>query len=75
MDKGDNMTTIQYKVPSISCHHCAHTIKMELQEVKGVNSVDVDVESKAVTVSFDPPANEGVIEKLLEEINYPVQKP
>ncbi len=68
------MKTVNYTVPSINCMHCVHTIKTELSDLEGVQSVEADATTKKVVVSFAEPANEEKIEKLLEEINYPVQK-
>lgn len=68
------METIKYLVPSIHCMHCAHTIKMELGDLDGVESVAVDVEEKEVSIEFTAPASEKSIETLLTEINYPVEK-
>jgi len=42
--------TITYTVPGIHCGHCAQSIKEEVSEVGGVEAVDVDVESKVVTI-------------------------
>jgi copper chaperone len=67
------MTTVSYKIPNINCNHCVHTIKNELEEVPGVQSVNGDVDQKTVQVVFDAPATEVDIQKLLKEINYPVQ--
>jgi copper chaperone CopZ len=65
------MTTITYNIPNISCGHCVHTIKMELGELDGVQSVDASSENKTATIAFDKPATENVIKALLAEINYP----
>ncbi len=65
------MKNISYKVPAIHCNHCAHTIKMELSEINGIESVQVDVNKKEITVTFEPPASEQKIRDLLKEINYP----
>ena len=46
------MNTITYTIPNISCHHCVHTITMELSELPGVKSVNGEVETKKVTVTF-----------------------
>jgi len=54
--------------------HCVHTIKTELADLEGVKSVEADAATKKVVVSFDAPASEEKIEKLLAEINYPVVK-
>jgi len=61
-----------YRVPNISCGHCAHTIKMELVDLEGVKSVEVDVQDREVIVEFVAPATPEKIEALLMEINYPV---
>jgi len=68
------METIKYLVPSVHCMHCAHTIKMELGDLEGVESVAVDVEKKEVSVEYSAPATTKSIETLLAEINYPVEK-
>jgi copper chaperone CopZ len=65
------METKTYSVPNISCQHCTHTITMELSDLQGVHSVEADVHTKQVTVSFEPPATEELIKNTLAEINYP----
>lgn len=66
------MAQVTYTVPNISCKHCVHTIKMELSELAGVQSVEGDVATKRITVTFETPATEDAIKALLAEINYPV---
>ncbi|RME06992.1 MAG: copper chaperone [Anaerolineae bacterium] len=66
------MTKVTYTIPNISCNHCVHTIKMEVGELAGVQSVEADAESKQATIVFDAPATEEQIKALLAEINYPV---
>ena len=68
------MSEISYKIPNISCEHCVHTIKMELGELKGVNSVEVDLKSKVATIQYEAPATTDQIENLLADINYPAEK-
>jgi copper chaperone CopZ len=68
------MTTITLKVPAISCGHCVHTIKSELSELPGVQTVDANQQTKLVTVGFDSPATQAQIESTLAEINYPAEK-
>ena len=67
------METIKYLVPNISCGHCAHTIKMELADLAGVKSVEVDVTKREVNIEYNTPATREQIESLLAEINYPVE--
>ena len=66
------MTTVTYSIPNISCGHCVHTIKMEISDLAGVQSVEANQESKTATITFDMPASEDKIKALLAEINYPV---
>jgi copper chaperone len=42
--------TLTYEVPAIHCAHCAMSIREEVSEVEGVDEVDVDLDSKVVTV-------------------------
>jgi len=65
------MKTVTYEIPNISCHHCVHTIKMEVGDLKGVQSVDATVDPRQATITFDDPASEDQIIALLKEINYP----
>ena len=41
---------VTYSVPAIHCAHCATSIREEVSEVEGVEDVDVDLESKLVTI-------------------------
>lgn len=65
------MESKKYSVPSIHCGHCVKTIEMELGEIAGVDSVNVDLETKTVEVNFTEPASEELIVGTLKEINYP----
>lgn len=67
------MTTVTYSVPAIHCGHCTHTIEMEVSELKGVQSVKAEQDTRKVTVTFDEPASEEKIKALLAEINYPAE--
>ena len=67
------MTTVTYTVPAIHCGHCTHTIEMEVGELKGVQSVKAEQDSKKVIITFDEPASEEKIKALLAEINYPAE--
>ena len=68
------MATVTVSVPNISCGPCVHTIQTELAELDGVTKVEASTETKLVTIEYEAPAKIEVIEALLAEINYPVQK-
>jgi copper chaperone CopZ len=42
--------TLMYTVPAIHCAHCGMSIREEVSEVEGVETVDVDLDTKVVTV-------------------------
>ena len=68
------MATTVLNVPDISCEHCERTITEALQPVDGVQSVNVDIPSKQVTVQYD--ASAVTIERfkeILQEEEYPVE--
>ncbi|MDT8304792.1 MAG: heavy-metal-associated domain-containing protein [Anaerolineae bacterium] len=69
------MQSKTFVVPAIHCNHCTHTIKMEVGDISGVESVEADVDTRRVTVTWDDPATWDEIKSLLEEINYPPAEP
>jgi copper chaperone len=42
--------TATYSVPAMHCAHCERAVKDEVGAVAGVQSVDVDLETKLVTI-------------------------
>jgi copper chaperone len=61
--------TMTYAVPGIHCRHCAAAITDELAGVEGVEAVDVDLESKVVTIHGDRLSDEAMREAI-EEAGY-----
>jgi copper chaperone len=45
------METRTYTVPEMSCGHCEDAVAKELRAVRGVQSVQVNLDSKLVTVT------------------------
>ena len=58
-------------IPNISCGHCVMSIKNELGELEGVQSVAGDPENKSITIEWEAPATLETIKNTLKEINYP----
>jgi copper chaperone len=58
------MSTETYNVPDISCGHCVEAITGAVSPLDGVESVDVSVDDKSVTVtgSFDDAAVRSAID-------------
>jgi len=63
------MAEITYSVPGMSCDHCKRAVTSELLEVGGVESVDVDLDSKRVTVRGSN-LDDVVLRAAVEEAGY-----
>ena len=44
------MTEFTYTVAGMTCAHCERAVSSELEQVEGVESVDVDLDTKRVVV-------------------------
>jgi copper chaperone len=65
------MNEITYTVPGLSCGHCEAVVSSELCEVSGVESVDVDFDSKLVTVrGLD--LDDAALRAAIDEAGYAV---
>ncbi len=65
------MITKTFTAPAIHCGHCVMTIERELKDIAGVRDVKADLNTRNVTVTWEPPATWEQIVALLEEIGYP----
>ena len=63
------MNEITYSVPGMSCDHCKHAVSGELSKVDGVESVDVDLKTKLVTVSGSE-LNDTALRAAIDEAGY-----
>ena len=61
--------TVSYRVPGIHCEHCAMSIREEVSEVEGVEDVDVDLETKVVTVQGTE-LDDGALRAAIGEAGY-----
>ena len=61
--------TVTYSVPAIHCAHCAMSIREEVTEVAGVDRVDVDLESKSVTI-HGRELDDSILRGAIEEAGY-----
>ena len=63
--------TINVHLASIQCGMCENNIKKGLYKVKGVNTVNVDIDTKVGEVTFDPKKiSEKEIEKSIAGLGY-----
>lgn len=61
--------TITYTVPGMTCDHCKHAVTGELTGVSGVESVDVDLETKLVVVQGEG-LDEAALRAAIVEAGY-----
>jgi copper chaperone CopZ len=60
-----------YSVPGVSCDHCRAAITAEVEKVKGVSSVDVDLDAKRVTVAGEQ-LDDAAVRAAIDEAGYDV---
>jgi copper chaperone len=63
------MGEITYTVPEMSCGHCKQAVTEVVAGVAGVASVDVDLETKLVTVRGEG-LDDGAIRAAIEDAGY-----
>ena len=61
--------TLRYSVAGMHCGHCERAVKDEVTAVPGVESVDVDLDTKVVTVVGEA-LDDGVLRAAIEEAGY-----
>jgi len=59
-------------VPDVSCNHCKMAIEQAVGRVPGVESVDVEVDSKSVNVRLDQSAELQAVRDAIEDEGYTV---
>ena len=66
---------ITLTAPDISCGHCVATIEQAVGGLDGVQHVEAGLDTKRVTVRFDPErVSQAQIEAVMEDEGYPVAK-
>ncbi|MPZ83210.1 MAG: heavy metal transport/detoxification protein [Actinophytocola sp.] len=66
------MTTTTFSVPEISCDTCKNAIEGAVGPVAGVETVQVDVSTKTVTVHHDDRAPIQRLVEVIEDQGYDV---
>jgi copper chaperone CopZ len=61
--------TATYTVPDMTCAHCKHAVAHELSALAGVHSVDVDLDTKLVTVTGEN-LDDDALRAAIEEAGY-----
>jgi len=59
-------------VPDVSCNHCKMAIERAVAQVRGVESVEVEVDTKSVNVRLEPSADLQAVRAAIEDEGYTV---
>lgn len=63
------MAEITYTVPGMHCAHCERAVSSELQQVDGLESVEVDLETLLVTVRGSD-LDDAALRAAIDEAGY-----
>jgi copper chaperone CopZ len=63
------MNTITVTVPGMTCGHCKAAVTDEVSTVAGVTAVDVDLDSKIVTISVADADRAGLMDEIKAAID------
>jgi copper chaperone CopZ len=64
------MKTTNFLVPGMTCGHCKGAVTDELSKINGVTSVDVDLDSKKVTIESEADVEWRVIVDAVDEAGF-----
>ena len=60
-------------IPEISCQHCVDTIKKALSEIENINLLEVDIDTKTVSIDYSNELDINLIQNLLLDQGYTVE--
>ena len=63
-------STNTWTVTGMTCGHCVASVTEEVTEIDGVESVDVDLATGAVTVTSAEPLEDDAVRAAVEEAGY-----
>ena len=63
-------STSTYAVIGMTCSHCVASVTEEVSKIRGVNEVQVDLASGAVTIVSQSPVETTSVKDAVEEAGY-----
>lgn len=67
--------TVVFNV-GLHCQNCVKKVRENISFEKGVKSLEINLEKKTVTISYDPAkTNEAALKKAIEKLGYTCGKP
>ncbi|MBA2573334.1 MAG: heavy-metal-associated domain-containing protein [Nocardioidaceae bacterium] len=64
------MSSSTYTVTGMTCGHCVSSVTEEVQEIPGIESVDVVLETGALTVTSSQPVDDEAVKAAVEDAGY-----
>lgn len=62
--------TRSYTVTGMTCGHCVASVTEEVQEIPGVENVDVVLDTGVLTVTSGQPLDDAAVKAAVEEAGY-----
>jgi copper chaperone len=63
-------TTQTYTVTGMTCGHCVASVTEEVQEIAGVEDVDVVLETGSLTITSAEPVDDAAVRTAVEDAGY-----
>ena len=63
-------TTQSYTVTGMTCGHCVASVTEEVEEIPGVESVEVVLEAGSLTVTSVEPVDDAAVKAAVEDAGY-----
>ena len=63
-------TTQTYTVTGMTCGHCVTSVTEEVQEISGVEKIDIVLETGSLTITSDEPVDDAAVKTAVEDAGY-----
>ena len=63
-------TTQTYTVTGMTCGHCVASVTEEVQEIRGVEKIDIVLETGSLTITSDEPVDDAAVKTAVEDAGY-----
>ncbi|MBU3689071.1 MAG: hypothetical protein B7C54_05585 [Acidimicrobiales bacterium mtb01] len=64
------MTTTVFTVPGMTCGHCKQAVTTKVGKISGVSAVDIDLDTKKVTVTSSEPLSWSELVSAVDEAGF-----
>ncbi|WP_243056367.1 heavy-metal-associated domain-containing protein [Nocardioides sp. SR21] len=64
------MSTSEYQVTGMTCGHCEMSVREEVGEIPGVQSIEVSFETGALVITSAEPVDDAAVLAAVDEAGY-----